>query len=234
MINHKIAIVTGASKGIGFNLVQQLITEGSIVACCARDISSLVEFARTNNISEDKLVAVSVDVTDETQVLDFIKSIVDKYKTVDFLFNNVGANPAKGEITDISTDDFDLMYAVNMRAPMLFTREISQYMKLQMSGTIINTHSTCCLFSNAGVGSYTASKSGFDALSKVFRKELRDFNIKVLNVYPGGVDTPFRENDRPDYLRPENVAKIIIQQLLAPAEMFIDDIILRPQVERNF
>lgn len=230
----KTAIVTGASSGIGLELVKMLVEQGTKVACCARNIDTLEALCSENKLNESNFYVKSVDVKNEAEIISFTTEANEKLGKADFLFNNVGMNSAKAEVTEIDTNDFDDMYAVNMRAPMIFTREVAAQMKSRKRGCIINTHSSCCLFSNASIGSYTASKSGFDALTKVFRKELRDDNIKVLNVYPGGVDTPFRTLDRPDYLHPKNVALAIMQQLHLPQEIYMDDIVLRPNVERNF
>ncbi len=230
----KVEIITGASSGIGFELTKQLVDEGVLVAVCARNIQPLCDFFSEKELAASQFFVKSVDVVNEQEIIAFVTEVLAKFNSIDFLFNNVGVNTSKGEIFDIKTSDFDAMYAVNMRAPMVFTREVALQMKEQMSGTIINTHSTCCLFSNVSNGLYTATKSGFEALSQIFRKELRDFNIKTLNVYPGGVDTSFRAVDRPDYLRPQSVAATILQQLKLPSEVYMDDIVLRPQVERNF
>lgn len=229
----KVAIVTGASKGIGLELVKLLIKNEVRIAACARSIQNIVD--ALSDVDSSRFYVKSVDVSHEAEILAFVDEVKEKFEAVDYLFNNVGMNTEKGEIFNISTSAFDDMYAVNMRAPMIYTREVSKLMiAKQIKGMIVNLQTTCDLFSNPTVGSYTSSKAGFDALSKVFRKELREYEIKVLNVYPGGVDTPFRANERPDYLSPENVADAIIKQLCLADEIYIDDIVLRPLVEMNF
>lgn len=234
-MNSKIVLISGASKGLGLSLAAQLIDQGCKVALCARNIQSMVDLINQKGLSQDRYYIKSVDVNSEAEICAFIDEASDKLGVIDTLINNVGMNPAKANIYDISTADFDAMYAVNMRAPMIFTREITRLMRANKTkGAVVNIHTTCDLFSNPGVGSYTASKAGFDALSKVFRKELRDDEIKVLNVYPGGIDTEFRSADRPDYLRPEQVAQSIIAQLQLPVEIYLDELVLRPLVERNF
>lgn len=231
----KVAIISGASKGIGLELVKLLLKNEVRIAACARTIQSIVDVIDEANIDASRFYVKSVDVNNEGEILAFVDEVEEKFGNIDYLFNNVGMNPEKGEIFNINTEAFDAMYAVNMRAPMIFTREVSKLMIAKKTkGSIINLQTTCDLFSNPNTGSYTSSKAGFDALSKVFRKELREYQIKVLNVYPGGVNTPFRANDRPDYLSPENVADAIFKQLTLADEIYIDDIVLRPLVEMNF
>lgn len=235
MLKDKIAIITGASKGIGLELTKLLIKNNVKVAVCARNIEALNEYFAEQNIDSSLYYAKSVDVKNEIEILSFINESISKFGSIHYLFNNVGMNTQKDEIFNIKTIDFDDMVAVNLRAPMIFTREVSKLMiDKKIKGTIINTHSTCDLFSNPTIGSYTASKAGFDALSKVFRKELRDYEIKVMNVYPGGTDTPFRLGERQDYLRPKHVAEAMFKQLTLADEIYLDDIVLRPLVERNF
>ncbi len=234
-MQNKTAIVTGASKGIGLALTRMLIENGVNVAVCARNIQPLVDLFSVKGVDSSQYYVKSVDVKNEAEILAFVDEVADKFGSVDYLFNNVGMNTEKGEIFNITTAAFDDMVAVNLRAPMIFTREVSKLMiEQKIKGSIINTQTTCDLFSNPTTGSYTATKAGFDALSKVFRKELRDYEIKVMNVYPGGTDTPFRTNDRDDYLRPLNVAEAIIKQLTLADEIYLDDIVIRPLVERNF
>jgi len=234
-MKNKIALVSGASKGIGYALSALLLDKGLKVALCARHIQTLVDLFKEKGVDSSRYYVKSVDVKNEAEILAFVDEVASKFGHIDYLFNNVGMNTEKGEIFNITTAAFDDMCAVNLRAPMIFTREVARLMIAQKTkGTIVNTQTTCDLFSNPGVGSYTATKAGFDALSKVFRKELRDYEIKVMNVYPGGTDTAFRANKREDYLRPENVAEAIIKQLSLAEELYLDDIVLRPWVERNF
>lgn len=232
---NKIALITGASKGLGIALAKLLFEQGFNLALCSRNIQPIIDLIEEQNISNGRYYLKSVDVKNASEICTFVDEVENKFGHIDQLFNNVGMNPAKANIYEISTSDFDAMYAVNMRAPMIFTREVTRLMRAKkIKGTIVNIQTTCDLFSNPNVGSYTASKAGFDALSKVFRKELRDDEIKVLNVYPGGIDTDFRTTKRADYLRPQNVAEAIVKQLQLADEIYIDDIVLRPLVERNF
>lgn len=234
-MKNKTAIISGASKGIGLSLVKLLIENGVKVAVCARNIQPIIDLFTEKKLDISQFYVKSVDVKNEAEILAFIDESEEKFGVIDYLFNNVGMNPEKAEVFNITTEAFDAMCAVNMRAPMIFTREVSKLMIANKTrGTIVNLQTTCDLFSNPTTGSYTSTKAGFDALSKIFRKELREFEIKVLNVYPGGVDTAFREADRSDYLRPENVADAIVKQLSLADEIYIDDIVLRPLVEKNY
>jgi NADP-dependent 3-hydroxy acid dehydrogenase YdfG len=231
----KVAIITGATSGIGLELVKQLIDLDVKIACCARHTEELQSYFDTIELGKERYLISSFDVQNENSIVAFIEAVKLHFGTIDLLFNNVGINPTKATLTEMTTENLDLLYAINMRAPFIFTREVATVMIANNTKSkIINIHSSACLFSNQSMGAYTGTKGGFDAMTQVFRKELRDHEIKVMNVYPGGVDTNFRKMDRPDYLRPESVAKTIIAQLQLPDEVYLDDVILRPNVERNF
>jgi len=104
----------------------------------------------------------------------------------------------------------------------------------QCRGLVVNVLSTVCLYSNEGIGGYTASKCAFDGLAKVLRKELRADGVRVANVYPGGIDTPFRPAARPEYLAAASVAEAILGLAEADENVAPDELVLRPLVERNF
>ena len=101
-------------------------------------------------------------------------------------------------------------------------------------GMIINVLSSCCLFNNPTMAGYTASKNAMESISKALVKEVKDQGVKVLDVYPGGVDTNFRTLDRPDYLKPETVAKHIIYAFENNEDGMIQELVVRPTVENNY
>jgi NAD(P)-dependent dehydrogenase (short-subunit alcohol dehydrogenase family) len=84
------------------------------------------------------------------------------------------------------------------------------------------------------MGIYTTMKAGLRDLTKVLTKEVRASGVQVTAVYPGGVDTEFRANARPDYLRPESAARLIVDTLFAPEDAVVHDLVFRPMCETNF
>jgi short-subunit dehydrogenase len=113
-------------------------------------------------------------------------------------------------------------------------REVYKNMESVKRGTIINVLSTVCNFSNEGIGAYTASKASLDALAKVFRKEARLSNVKVCSIYPGGVNTSFRETTKPEYLEVESVVQAICTMILTDSNTSIDELVIRPMIEKNY
>ncbi len=232
---NKCVIVTGATSGLGKSLVLKLISMGAKVALCGRSQEKMKYVLEEITEEEKKNIFYeNFDITDENRIVEFVKNVGEKFGTVDVLINCAGANTARGLVESIKIEDMNLMLKVNTIAPLVFIEECYKYMKVKKEGLIINILSTCCLFSNEGNGAYTAAKSALDGLTKVFRKEARKNNIRVCSVYPGGINTPFRDQEREDYLSPENTADTILKTLDIDTSVALDEIVLRPFVETNY
>ncbi len=126
------------------------------------------------------------------------------------------------------------MMNVNFKSPLILMQEVGKRMKELNSGTIVNILSTVCLFSNETAAAYSASKAALDSVTKIFNKEMREHNVRVVSVYPGGTNTNFRAIDRPDYMPPDEVAEIILANLKFAKTAALDSIVFRPMVEKNF
>ncbi len=232
---NKCVIVTGGTSGLGKSLVLKLISMGAKVALCGRSQEKMKYVLEEITEEEKKNIFYeNFDITDENRIVEFVKNVGEKFGTVDVLINCAGANTARGLVESIKIEDMNLMLKVNTIAPLVFIEECYKYMKVKKEGLIINILSTCCLFSNEGNGAYTAAKSALDGLTKVFRKEARKNNIRVCSVYPGGINTPFRDQEREDYLSSENTADTILKTLDIDTSVALDEIVLRPFVETNY
>jgi NADP-dependent 3-hydroxy acid dehydrogenase YdfG len=107
-------------------------------------------------------------------------------------------------------------------------------MRERKSGHIVNVLSSACHFNIELMGAYTAAKKGLGGLTDVFRKEVLDFGVRVTSIYPGGTDTNFRPEPRPQYMRPESVARAIIAALTLPEDLVVHHFTFRPMSEKNF
>lgn len=233
-ISGKRIVITGATSGIGRNTTLALLKQGANVAFCGRSETKMKHLLDEIAVLEKGIIyAKAFDVTEEKEIKKFVAGAKEKLGGIDILINCAGLNPAKNLVEDIKTGDLEYMIKVNFVAPFLFIREVIKDMRERKSGLVINIMSSACLFSSEGVGAYSASKSGFDALARILRKEVRNDHIGVCSIYPGGVDTPFRANARPDYLRPDDVTAAILQVISAGPGVAYDEIVLRPFVETN-
>jgi NAD(P)-dependent dehydrogenase (short-subunit alcohol dehydrogenase family) len=234
ILANKRILITGATSGIGRSLAIKLAKQGAQLAVCGRSEEKMQALIKELALHEKSIFSRTFSVTDEYEIIRFVKDASNVLGGIDILINNAGVNPAKNKVAEIKTEDFDLMVAVNMRAPFIFMREVFNIMKGKKTGTVVNILSSVCLSSNETMGAYTASKAGIDALTKVFRKEARKEGIKVFGVYPGGVNTPFRTIERTDYMSPDSVADTIIPMLSLPDDVAVHDLVFRPMVEDNF
>lgn len=227
--------LTGASRGIGRAAALRIAREGARLAICGRDGRLLDEVAReAGRLSGAPVFAKPFDLAREQSVLEFYAEAKREIGPPHILINNAGFNPRKAPLRDVTTEEFDSILAVNLRAPFILIREALKDMEKGGGGHIVNILSTVCHFHNEGMGAYTAAKWGLQGLAGVLRKEVRPRNIRVSSIYPGGVNTTFREKERPEYSSPESVAEALWAVLSLPEDLVVHDLTFRPMVETNF
>lgn len=228
-------LVTGSTSGIGRALTEKLSLLGANLAYCGRSADKMAEVVSRLEHSEGTTFHQTFDITDYALISEFVDASISELGPIDILINCAGVNSSRADVKDISIEDLEWMLKVNMLAPFVFMQDAyNKSMKDRQDGMVINVMSTVCTFSNEGISGYTASKSGFDALAKVFRKEVRDNGIKVCSIYPGGVDTPFRESERPKYLQAESVVNSIVHMIQQDKNACIDELVIRPMIEKNY
>ncbi len=227
----KTILITGASDGIGKQLALQLQSDDVQLILCGRSQEKL-----ENVLQQLKCPAFgyAFDMCDLEARTHFLNEIRQNHQKIDVFLNNAGANTARGTIATIDLNDFNYMMELNCSAPLQLIQGIYPLMKQHNEGHIINVLSTCCRFINENIGAYTASKMAMEAVSKTLTKEALQDNIRVTSFYPGGVDTHFRSQSRPDYLTVEDVATLLHQLINTPKAAHIQEFVVRPQVERNF
>ncbi|MPW29185.1 SDR family NAD(P)-dependent oxidoreductase [Agarivorans sp. B2Z047] len=234
-IKNKHFVVSGATSGIGKHLVKSLLKRGAKVSFCGRSSDKLKQLIAELSFGNEQMYYQAFDITEFSQIGGFVSSAIAQLGEIDVLVNNAGVNSARAAVNAINIEDLNWMLKVNFLAPFTFMKEAyNQSMLVQQRGLVINVMSTVCLFSNPNIAAYTASKSGFDSLAKVFRKEAREQGVKVSSIYPGGVDTPFREAEKPEYLAVNDVVEAILTLAQQSANSSIDELVIRPMIERNF
>lgn len=174
----KVAIVTGASRGIGAAIVAKLAEEGATVVACARSIESC----------ESAALCLKVDVSDSAQVDACVKTVVERFGRIDVLVNNAGITK-DGLLMRMSDEDWDQVLGINLKGTFLFTRAVARPMMKERSGSIVNISSVVGITGNAGQANYTASKGGVIALTKTTAKELGSRNIRCNAVAPGFIES---------------------------------------------
>ncbi len=219
-------LVTGASSGIGFELVKQLCAEQHDVFATGRNENKLSELQKLTGCK-----FAAYDLTDSQQVVNMFNQATKELGRLDVLINNAGMNTRKCAIDTFSIEEFDQQYAINLRAPAILCREALSIMKEQKSGYIINVTSTVTKRASETMAVYTSMKQGLSGFTSVLMKEAQPYGIKVTNLIPGGTDSNFRSANRPEYMLPESVARTIIGLLKLPEDVIVHEIVFRPPVE---
>ena len=234
LLSGKTVLIKGATSGIGRALALACAREGASLALCGRDEKRMVELISClKECRMGEIYAETFSVRETEAIREFVTNAEETLGAVDILVNCAGLNSARGAVAELKLEDWAEMMDVNALAPLVFVQSVLPEMKKRQSGIIVNILSTVCLFSSEGIASYTASKSACKAMTDVLRKEVRPEGIKVLGVYPGGVNTAFRPQEKPEYMSPESVASCILSMLTAPEDVALHELVLRPMVESN-
>ncbi|MCC6721974.1 MAG: SDR family oxidoreductase [Bacteroidia bacterium] len=188
-MNKKIAIVTGAAKGIGRAIVEKLINENYFLIALDIDTDNGKKLIKDFGI--DNLEFSNTNICNEKQVVEFFSSIIEKYKKIDVLVNNAGIIK-DNMIWNMTSDDFDTVLDINLKGTWLMCKEAAKQMKTQQSGRIVNIASRAWL-GNKGQSNYSASKAGIIGLTRVLALELGKYNVLVNAIAPGLINTPLTQ-----------------------------------------
>ncbi len=188
----KVAIVTGATSGIGFEVAKRLGQDGFQVIL--NGIEDEVGAQKVEELSAEGISAeyFGFDVTDEDAVNASIKAIGDKYGKIDVLVNNAGGLGGRSRFEEMTTDFYRKVMALNLDSTFFASRAAIPYLKKGDHPTIINyTSNAGWNAGGPGAGIYGTSKAGVHAITRALAKDLAEYNIRVNAVSPGTIDTPF-------------------------------------------
>ncbi|MEL6384937.1 MAG: 3-oxoacyl-[acyl-carrier-protein] reductase [Cyanobacteria bacterium J06626_18] len=193
-LNEKVAIVTGASRGIGRSVALALATEGAhVVVNYARSSTAADEVVAQITDMGASAIALQADVSDADQVEALIKATLDKWTRVDVLVNNAGIT-RDTLLLRMKPEDWQAVINLNLTGVFLCTRAVSKIMLKQRAGRIINIASVAGLMGNPGQANYSAAKAGVIGFTKTVAKELAARGITVNAVAPGFIKTDMTED----------------------------------------
>jgi NADP-dependent 3-hydroxy acid dehydrogenase YdfG len=178
-----VALVTGATSGIGAAIAGRLDAAGYVVFAVGRNPEALAA------LQDRGLHARAVDVTDETAVTGLVDEIHAAHGRVDVLVNSAGF-PHPGPLEQVSSDDLRSLFETHVVAMLRLSQAVLPGMRARRAGTIVNIGSTAGRFTTPGAGAYHISKYGAEALSLVLRAEVAPFGVRVVLLDPTGVKTP--------------------------------------------
>ncbi|MBM7073121.1 SDR family oxidoreductase [Shewanella sp. 202IG2-18] len=226
----KTIIITGASRGIGRAISLQLSKTYHVIAL-ARSLPELEDLAKeSSNIS-----IYNVDITDYGALKNTVSNILELHKDIYGLINNAGVGVFKS-LEDTSIEEMQQTFNVNVMGAFYLNKLLIPKLKEQKAGHIITIESDVSKRTFANGSSYCASKYAQEGMSASMRAELRPFNIKVSNLYPGMTDSYFAgseqgEKHKEDWLKPEDIAQAVEYVLSTPQNVVIDELMIHPMCQ---
>ncbi len=190
-LNGKVAVVTGASKGIGEAIARYLADFGAKVVISSRKQADLDALAADMRKDGADVTAIEAHMGDMAQVKHLFDRSVEVYGGIDILVNNAAANPHFGPTSECPETAFDKIMEINVKAPFVLSKLAYPSMKARGGGSIINISSIAGFTPDPGLGMYSVSKAALNMLTKVTAKEWGADNIRVNSICPGLIKTKF-------------------------------------------
>lgn len=221
----QVAIVTGASKGLGKEIVRRFASAGIFVIASARSVDKLQELQAE---FPNQVVIVPSDVSNSADVKHLVEQAIHHFGQINFLINNAGLGHF-APVEELTEEQWDEMMNVNLKAAFLACKYAIPYLK-QTQGHIVNISSVAGTEAFARGAGYCASKFGMMALSDALTQELKSHYVKVSTLCPGSIQTEFSANPKSYSLHASDVAESVYQIITAPKNMIIGRVIMRPVV----
>jgi len=227
----KVAIVTGASRGIGRAISIALAKEAATVVLAARSVRKLQETAEQVTHAGGKAEIVVTDLAEEESIKDLIKVTGEKFGRLDILVNNAGITHS-AKLEETATEDWQRCIWVNARAPFILCREALGLLRKSEAAYIVNIASVVGVKGYPLQSAYTSSKHALRGMTISLSEELKSSNIRVHLLCPGGVDTELVQKVRPDIkkddlMQPDEIAELVLYLVTHKGNAVIDELHIR-------
>jgi NADP-dependent 3-hydroxy acid dehydrogenase YdfG len=235
-LKDKTALVTGASSGIGRSVALGLAAQGASLRLVGRDRARLDAVASIIMDNGGDAKTHEADLSLDEDLYRLAEEIKSDLRNIDILVHSAGAF-SMGPIVSAPVADFDRQYRVNVRAPYLLTQLILPMIKPH-GGQIVFINSSAGLKARAGVSQYAATKHALRAVADSLREEVNANGVRVISIYPGRTSTPMQETvhemegrvyDPDHFMRPEDIAVVVINSLALPGSAEVTDVSVRPR-----
>jgi 3-oxoacyl-[acyl-carrier protein] reductase len=234
----KVALITGASAGIGQASARALINAGAQLVLTARRGERLDQLKKEAEAAGSKAVIVTGDAREEETAVKTVKAALDEFGRIDILINNTGVGNYKN-LVNTSADEYDEMMDTNVRSTFLFTRYVVPVMLKQKSGTILMISSMAGVYGFGGEAVYCMTKFAQVGFAQALDRELRESGIKVGAICPGGVKTEFaigkgrteQSVKQSNMLDPEDVAGVVLMACTQSSKSRIIEVQMRTMAE---
>jgi dehydrogenase/reductase SDR family protein 4 len=205
-LDNKVAVITGASRGIGQAIAEAFADAGARVVLSSRKQADLDKVAEKIKAGGGDAYAVAAHAGRIEELKLLVNKAVEHYGRIDILVNNAGTNPVFGPILNVDEKVWDKIFEINLRGFFFLSKEVSSVMSEKGGGVIINMASVAGIKPGLGLGAYSISKAGVIMLTKVLAQEWAGMNIRVNAIAPGVIKTKFAEAL---YSSPELVEEIL-------------------------
>ena len=234
-LNDQIAVVSGASGGIGGAIAAAFARQGATLCLLGRDATRLEACAETLRASSPRVDPHPCDLTRDSQIETLHSYILQQYGRVDILVHCAGAID-HGKLADVPVSALDRLYQANVHGPMMLTQKLLPLLK-KPRGQIVFINSSAGLTARPNVGYFSATQHALKALTDTLRDEVNADGIRVLSIYPGRTATPRIQAlhvmegrpYQPEYLlQPDDIASVVLNAVTLPWTAEVTDISLRP------
>ena len=237
-LKDKIAVITGASSGIGKAIALDLAAKGVKTCLLGRKLETLEEVAVVARKTTPQVLCYQVDLTVDQDIRKIADCLHREFSCVDLLIHSAGVI-SFGPLESASVEDFDRLYQINVRAPYALTQALLPMLRSRR-GQIVFINSSAGLNAGPNVGQYSATKFALKAIADSFRQEVNAEGLRVLSVYPGRTASPMQaaifkmegRDYRPELLmQPDDVAAVIVNALILPRSAEVTEINVRPLIK---
>lgn len=243
-LSGKVALVTGASSGIGEAVAVAVARSGATVVACARRADRLAGLAGRITAQGGRALALPGDMTVEAEAIGAVETAVDRFGGIDILVNAAGIMQAGG-IAHADLDEYRRVFDINLFAALYTCRAAVPHMLGQGGGDIVNISSLAARKGGPQTNAYGASKHALNAMTDAMRQELGDRNIRVSILMPGATETEVGDNisdpawrsaiqahvSKPGAVQPSDIAETVVFMLSLPRHVNVAEISVRPTID---
>jgi short-subunit dehydrogenase len=231
----QIAVVTGASSGIGKAIALELAAQRTRLYLLGRNIERLEAVAEEARTKTQWAKSCPIDLSSDKEIANFASQLAQEVERVDVLIHSAGVFESGG-VDRAPVEAFDMQYQINVRAPYLLTQALLPNIKA-CHGQIVFINSSAGLTARANVGQYAATKHALKALADSLREEVNPDSVRVLSVYLGRTDSPMQQTvhqmegrsyDPELLIRPEDIAAAVVNSLSLSHSAEVTEIYIRP------
>jgi NAD(P)-dependent dehydrogenase (short-subunit alcohol dehydrogenase family) len=192
-LDGKVALITGASKGIGFSIAEVFAAAGAKVVLCSRKQDQLDEMANQLKSKGYEAVGFACNVGNMDELPALVEKTIAHYGQLDILVNNAATSPVFGPVHETSAEAFDKIMNVNLKAPFELSKLCWPHLRKSANASVINISSIGGISPEHGLGIYSVSKAALISMTKVLAKEWGEAGIRVNVICPGLIETKFSE-----------------------------------------